>query len=41
MFYYLPNYYLKIISLLKEIKKNNNKDSIVVKKAEEFYMKML
>lgn len=41
MFYYLPDYYLKIIGLLKEIKKKNNKDSIVVKKAEEFYKKML
>lgn len=41
MFYYLPEYYLKIIGLLKQIKKNNNKNSIVVKKAEEFYLKML
>lgn len=41
MFYYLPNYYLKIIGLLKEIKKNNKRDNIVVRKAEEFYLKML
>lgn len=41
MFYYLPNYYLKIIGLLKEIKRNNKRDSIVVKKVEEFYLKML
>lgn len=41
MFYYLPHYYLKIIGLLKQIKKNNDKNSIVVKKAEEFYLKML
>ena len=41
MFYYLPEYYLRIIGLLKQIKKNNNKNSIVVKKAEEFFLKML
>lgn len=41
MYYYLPQYYLKIIGLLKQIIKNNNKDSIVVKKAKEFYLKML
>ena len=41
MFYYLPNYYLKIIGLLKEIIKNNDKNSVVVKKAKDFYMKML
>lgn len=41
MFYYLPQYYLQIIGLLKEIKKNNDKNSIIVKKAKEFYLKML
>ena len=41
MFYYLPKYYLKIIELIKQIKANNRKSSVVVKKAEEFYLKML
>lgn len=41
MFYYLPSYYLKIIGILKQIKQNNKKDSVIVKKAKEFYLKML
>ncbi len=41
MFYYLPSYYLKIIGLLKQIKMHNKNNCVVVKKAEEFYLKML
>ena len=41
MFYYLPQYYLNIIKLIKNIKRNNKKDSIISEKAKEFYLKML
>ena len=36
---YLPDYYLKYIALLKQIKKNN-KSGIVVDKAKEQFMKL-
>lgn len=39
MLYYLPEYYIKNIMLLKQIKKANKK-GIVVKKAQEHFMKM-
>lgn len=39
MFKYLPEYYLKNIELLKQIK-NNNKKGIVVDKAKEQFIKM-
>lgn len=37
---YLPEYYLKRIELLKRIKQYNKKDSTVVKKAKEEFMKL-
>ena len=37
---YLPEYYLKRIELLKQIKKNNKKGSIVVKQAKKEFEKM-
>lgn len=37
---YLPEYYLKRIELLKRIKQYNKKDSTVVKKAKEEFMRM-
>lgn len=40
MLKYLPNYYLDNIRLLKQIKKNNKKNSIVVEKAKEQFLKM-
>lgn len=39
MLYFLPEYYIKNIMLLKQIKKANKK-GIVVKKAQEHFMKM-
>ena len=37
---YLTEYYLKYIDMLKQIKKNNKKNSIVVEKAKEQFLKM-
>ena len=37
MFYYLPQYYLEIIRLAKNIKKNNKKEAIVSKQVNEFF----
>lgn len=37
---YLPNYYLKRIELLKQIKENNKRGSAVVKNAKEQFIKM-
>lgn len=39
MLYYLPEYYLKNIKLLKQVKRNNKK-GIVVDKAKEHFLKM-
>ena len=40
MLTYLPNYYLDYIRLLKRIKESNKKNSIVVKKAKEQFIKL-
>lgn len=40
MMKYLPEYFLKRIELLKQIKKNNKKGSIVVKQAKKEFEKM-
>ncbi len=40
MLTYLPNYYLDYIKLLKRIKKNNKKNSVVVRKAKEQFIKL-
>lgn len=40
MFLYLPEYYLKNIKLLKQIKKNNKRGSAVVENAKKQFMKM-
>ena len=37
---YLPRYYLERIELLKQIKENNKRGSIVIKNAKEQFMKM-
>lgn len=41
IFYYLPNYYIKRIALLKKIVENNTKNSLVSNKAKEEFIKML
>lgn len=40
MLEYLPNYYLKRIKLLKQIKKNNKKGSVIIKQAQKEFGKM-
>lgn len=37
---YLPQYYLRRIQLLKQIKENNKRDSVIVEKAKEQFLKM-
>lgn len=40
MLKYLPEYYLKRIELLKQIKKNNKKGSVVIKQTKKEFLKM-